>query len=109
MKTDGHCLHCVTGPDRLRCLNAIYRVLKPGGVFIVLTMCGEVRDKRIKASYDEPSGLVFVNGRATRYIGSAEAIGIELEAVGFVIESLTVHPRKNNHEQDDLVAYCRKP
>lgn len=106
---DGHCLHCIVGNDRCRCLKSVHRVLKPQGIFVVLTMCGEVRDERIKNSFDAASGLVIVSGRPTRYIGSAESIGDELRAVGFTIESLAVHPRKSDDEQDDLVVYCRKP
>lgn len=105
---DGHCLHCIVGPDRARCLSSVRRVLKRGGIFVVLTMCGEVRDERIRASYDEASGVVIVDGRPTRYIGSAEAIVEELETAGFEIESLTLHARKSDQDQDDLVAYCRK-
>jgi SAM-dependent methyltransferase len=49
---DGHCLHCIIGDDRARCLQAVRRVLKPGGVFVVLTMCGEVIDEGILRQFD---------------------------------------------------------
>ena len=40
---DGHCLHCITDRrDRKAFLGNVRRLLRPGGVFIVLTMCGPV-------------------------------------------------------------------
>lgn len=42
-------------------------------------------------------------------IGTADAVAGELAVTGFAIEQLTVHPRKTDDDQDDLVVYCRKP
>ena len=39
---DGRCLHCIIGPDRAATLASVYRVLQPGGGFLVQSMCGEV-------------------------------------------------------------------
>jgi SAM-dependent methyltransferase len=38
---DGHCLHCITNErDRKNFLKNSFKLLKKGGVFIVITMCG---------------------------------------------------------------------
>lgn len=68
---DGHCLHCIIGDDRARCLAAVGRVLKPGGTFVVLTMCGDVLNERLLQQFDPVNQVVIVEGRPTRYIGGA--------------------------------------
>jgi SAM-dependent methyltransferase len=38
---DGHCLHCITGSDdRKKFLKNSFKLLRKGGLFIVMTMCG---------------------------------------------------------------------
>lgn len=106
---DGHCLHCIVGADRASCLAAVLRVLRPGGTFIVLTMCGDVRNKRLLAEYDPASNIAYMNGRPTRYIGKPAAIVAELVAAGFVIESSKVDPRDSDDDQDDILIRARKP
>ena len=55
---DGHCLHCLTDPgDRQRMLSNARRALKPGGVLVVLSMCGPVNRKRFAEIY-APQRLV---------------------------------------------------
>jgi len=36
---DGHCLHCIIGDDRRLLFSSARRVLRPGGYFLVNTMC----------------------------------------------------------------------
>lgn len=105
---DGHCLHCIIGEDRARCLSSVHRVLKPGGVFVVLTMCGAVIDERLRKLFDPVTNVVVVDGRSTRYIGSVDAIAAEVELAGFEIAAMHVEARKTGAEQDDLVIYARK-
>ena len=38
---DAHLLHCIVGGDRAAVLRSVVRVLRPGGWFQVLTMCGD--------------------------------------------------------------------
>lgn len=105
---DGHCLHCIVGDDRARCLEAVHRVLRPGGVFVMLTMCGAVLNERLSKVFDPLTGLIFTDGRPTRYIGSAEAITDEVARAGFVIDAVRVIARRSGDEQDDLVVYARR-
>lgn len=106
---DGHCLHCIIGQDRQRCLAAVARVLKPDGIFVVLTMCGDVLSERTRSFFDPRTRTIVVNGRPTRYIGTAQDILSEMEAAGFVIETARIAPRRERDEQDDLIVTARKP
>ena len=106
---DGHCLHCIIGDDRARCLQALRRVLKQGGVFVVLTMCGEVIDEEILRLFDPVTKVVVVADRPTRYIGTADAIVAEVARAGFDIDTVHVETRKTAAGQDDLVIRATKP
>ena len=105
---DGHCLHCIIEDDRARCLQVVHRVLKHG-VFVVLTMCGEVPDEGILRLFDHATKVVAVNGKPTRYIGNADAIVAEVADTDFAIDTVHVEPRKTVAEQDDLVICATKP
>lgn len=46
---DGHCYHCITdAKDRKAFLETAYNLLKPGGVFVLLSMCKPL-DKKTRA------------------------------------------------------------
>ena len=117
---DGRCLHCIIGPDRARTLASIYRVLQPGGGFLLQSMCGEVMEASPMRQAFDPASHCLVNkqGIATRYIGPAEAILEELKTAGLAtslpgeraaIASWHVVPREGPDDQDDLVALAVKP
>lgn len=45
---DGRCLHCLVDPaDRAAMLSEAARILRPGGVFVLLTMCAPVDRRRL--------------------------------------------------------------
>ena len=106
---DGHCLHCIVGDDRARCFESIRRVLKPGGVLVVLTMFGEVLDERLLEAFDPMTRTVAFGGRPSRHIGTAESITAEVKRAGFQVDVVQVHPRKEAREQDDLIMRCVLP
>ena len=106
---DGHCLHCIIGDDRACCLAAALRVLKPGGVFVVLTMCGDVTNPRMLETFDPATRTTVHAGRPTRYIGDATSIVAEVAAAGFLVSKMQVIPRKDVNDLDDLVVYAVKP
>ena len=55
---DGRCLHCLTDPaDRRTMLANARTFLKPGGVFVLLSMCGPV-DRRRFAKLYAPQKLI---------------------------------------------------
>jgi ubiquinone/menaquinone biosynthesis C-methylase UbiE len=106
---DGHCLHCIIGGDRALCLAAVLRVLKPGGVLVVLTMCGEVTNTHMLESFDAATRTTVHNGRSTRYVGDADSIVAEVMAAGFDISKVQVIARMDGNDLDDLVVYAAKP
>ncbi len=81
---DGHCLHCIIGKDRGQLFSSVHRVLRPGGYFLVDTMCGPVNQKKIKF-FDPASKCTINDGIATRYIGSPDSILDEIAKAGFQI------------------------
>lgn len=105
---DGHCLHCIIGDDRQRCLRAAGRVLAPDGRLIVLTMCGEVRNPRLLSAWDPETQVAFHAGKPVRQIGRAEAIVQEIESAGFAVDHWHVEERQNDQDQDDLVVAARR-
>jgi SAM-dependent methyltransferase len=106
---DGHCLHCIIGGDRACCLAAVLRVLKPGGMFVVLTMCGDVTNPRMLETFDPATCTTIHAGRPTRYIGDADSIVAEVAAAGFEVSKVQIIPRKDGDDLDDLVVYAVKP
>ncbi|MBP9150342.1 MAG: class I SAM-dependent methyltransferase [Rhodoferax sp.] len=105
---DGHCLHCIIGDDRNKCLASVFRVLKPGGIFVVLTMCGEVTNRQMLRHYDHGLNVTLHNGRPTRYIGQVDSIVSEITSAGFVAESVRVVARKDADDLDNLIVRARK-
>lgn len=105
---DGHCLHCIIGEDRAKCLEQIKQALVPGGIFIVVTMCGDVTSDELINRYDPKTRNILAKGKPVRYIGTADAICEEIRIAGFEIDSVAVHPRMNAQDQDDLVLVARR-
>jgi SAM-dependent methyltransferase len=106
---DGHCLHCIIGDDRTCCLAAVRRVLKPGGVFVVLSMCGEVACQKMLQVFDPLSKVTMHDHRPTRYIGSAGDIAAEVVSAGFAIRASRVVARKDSEDLDTLLICAIKP
>ncbi len=106
---DGHCLHCLTGADRARCLSAVRRVLRPGGRSVVLTMCGEVRDPDLLQQFDPATSTLYSDGVPIRHVGSAQSIVDEVARAGFLVLRMLVEPRRSDAEQDDLLILAVAP
>ena len=71
---DGHCLHCIIGPDRPRFFASAHRLLAAGGYLLVDTMCGPVTDTTVFEGYDPISRCTLHGDLATRYVGDPEEI-----------------------------------
>ena len=82
---DAHCLHCIIGEDRRLFLASARRVLKPGGFFLVRSICGEVAGEAIARGFDPESRCQVKNGTAYRYVGLVEDILEEIQKAGFTI------------------------
>ncbi len=102
---DGHCFHCIIGDDRSLFLTSARRVLKPGGVFQVETMCGDPgnRDKELRKHFEPKSRCVIFDGVATRYLGLAEDILTEIKEAGFRILDWRVRPRRDKGNDIDTL------
>lgn len=104
---DGHCLHCIIGPDRTRLLTHVRGALVPGGHLFVATMCGAVTSPALQACFDAASRCQVVDGVARRFIGDADGILAELRAAGFEVVASVVDPRDDANDQDHLWALVR--
>lgn len=75
---DGHCLHCIIGDDRAVLLRNVRRILRPGGYFLIQTMCGPVVVENLNdeqaAHYDAASRCVVYDGAAVRYFAERDEI-----------------------------------
>jgi hypothetical protein len=65
-------------------------VLRPGGTFVISTMCGERKPEAMRARFDRAGGILFENGSPHRTLKSAEAIEAEVAQAGFRLADRTV-------------------
>jgi ubiquinone/menaquinone biosynthesis C-methylase UbiE len=106
---DGHCFHCIAGGDRKRFLRAVFRVLKPHGIFHVNTMCGTPSCDEFLQHYDSASRCLIREGIAIRYLGLPESVEQEVAEAGFLVVSRKILPRRNDRELDLLLLDLTKP
>ena len=100
---DGHCFHCIIGDDRNTFLEEAGRVLKPGGILMIMTMCGNVTDENIKNKFDEETKCLILDGIAARYIGSLEDVLNEIKNSGFRLIDWKIIERESQNDQDELI------
>ncbi len=103
---DNHCLHCIIGVDRDKYLCNVFNVLKPGGVYIVSTMCRDPKYSVDIKGFDPESSTIIQDGISLRYLGSAESIIGELHAVGYGI--LHHHIYSDETGSDELVVIAKR-
>lgn len=100
---DGHCLHCIIGPDRQTFFQEAKRVLKPLGKLLVLTMAGDASEVPMRGHYDSASRCQVIDDTMTRYFGAPESILKEIQNAGFSVEYKELRPRSNANETDHLL------
>lgn len=114
---DGLCLHCITAArDRKAYFDNVFRLLKEGGVFVLLTMCGPI-DKKIFSQihnghkilkkvvyvpFEDKSyaGQVNFNCKQylpTRYFGHWKDILTEVHSAG--LETKLIRYKANNSKE----------
>lgn len=103
---DGHCLHCIIGEDRSKVFKETHRVLKPGGLFYVSTMCGDPDEPGVAKAFDPESRCMVVDGVARRYFGRPELILEELSRAKFLVNRYVI--RNSPGTQDDLLVWMEK-
>jgi ubiquinone/menaquinone biosynthesis C-methylase UbiE len=105
---DGHCLHCIIGDDRSRCLASARRVLKPHGALCVHTMCGDPTCDSTRQDFDPQSRCLVRHGIASRYLGLPEAIISEIGEAGFAIYFSEIEAAKTGEDQTMLMLLALK-
>jgi SAM-dependent methyltransferase len=108
---DGHCLHCVIGPDRPTFFRNALRCVKPGGLLHINSMCNDPHpvNLRTPSDFDPVHRCIMHNGIARRYFGRAPDILAEITAAGFCLEKHTVIPAQYEGDEDCLLANARAP
>jgi 2-polyprenyl-3-methyl-5-hydroxy-6-metoxy-1,4-benzoquinol methylase len=103
---DGLCLHCIIGPDRETFFRNVWRCLKPNGVFLVNTMCGNPHPPNDR-DFDPISRCIVTRGIARRYFGTAESIVQEVIQAGFRVDRhQVIHAQYPGDEDALLINAC---
>ncbi len=102
---DADCSHCIIGVDRGLFLANAFRVLKKGGLFVMVALCGEPEPELAKYFHRESRCLVR-DGVAARYLGLPESICKEVESAGFHVMDWRVEDFEDHHRE--LIAYFLK-
>jgi ubiquinone/menaquinone biosynthesis C-methylase UbiE len=82
---DGNCLHCILADDRAKCLAEVFRVLRPGGYFLLSSMCGPPRSKVARQQYDSKSRCLMKDGYPSRFMPDAGYLIREVVEAGFEV------------------------
>lgn len=103
---DGHVLHCIIGRDRARILRHAFRLTRPGGYFLIDTMCQPVRKPAQIKGYDAELRSTLYNGVPTRYWAEVPELEQEVCTAGFTVLNTRVTVDEFN---DNVLIECRRP
>lgn len=115
---DGSCLQCIMGGDRRTLMTNVRRVLRPGGLFRVISVCGdnevtEPSDAGDGWCYDPQSRCVLKDRVPYFYVSLPENILDEIREAGFEVLKSEVREREDRTEKPfvrgDLVVDARRP
>jgi len=82
---DSLLLHNLVGYDRTRLFEQIRQALRPGGTFLIMSMCGVPRDPRLRAAFDHRTGLVMNGSLAELTFRTPARLHAELNGNGFQV------------------------
>jgi len=105
---DGHCLHYIMGSkDRSLYLANAYRVLKRGGLFLIMTRCHPRRGHAsCNNQYTDSGGQK--NKSLPRHVVPAEKISAEVEAAGFKIVKKMISSFDGGKKADFFIHACKE-
>jgi ubiquinone/menaquinone biosynthesis C-methylase UbiE len=82
---DGYCFHCIIGEKRMIALAEWKRVLKPGGLLFISSLCATSEDAQFPDTFDTRTRVQTEPGFPSRYITTPEHLEAEIQSVGFEI------------------------
>ncbi len=99
---DGDCLHMLFGETRARCLCEVWRVLRPGGIFI---LGGNVCKEKLKGKITCPDGyfdantnILVIENRNEYQLRTVTGLIEEIKAAGFDILLVNQLPPRGKAE-----------
>lgn len=100
---DGDCLHQICGADRRKCMQSVYRVLRPGGVFYAAAILFNeaMRDTISVAQdivFDPRKRCLLYKGKPYNFLSRQEEFLEELRQAGFVVAKYEQRSRRPNAE-----------
>jgi SAM-dependent methyltransferase len=103
---DGNCLHCVIGESRQAAISEAFRVTKPGGYFLLSSMCGRPRSLEARSAFVPHERCILKDGKPHRYLQSRVGLLQELMRAGFDVRW---HSVRRNPWWNHLTAFAQKP
>lgn len=103
---DGNCWHFVIGEGRAGFLASVYRVLRPGGLFLFHSVCN---DPGPLEGYLPDLRVQVIEGVAVTYFGRDDDLLAELREAGFAVERHETVFAKGPTCSDFLNGLARKP
>lgn len=106
---DSLCLHCITCEDRGVAFSEIYRVLKRNGYFMVVTMCGDPKNKGLISNFDWDTRNLVFSGVPECHFGTKETINLEIRRANFrIIFENVIRSGDSDEDQEIYLAVCKK-
>ncbi|WPD75902.1 class I SAM-dependent methyltransferase [Dickeya fangzhongdai] len=100
---DGSCLHCLIDEARHLCFAEVRRLLKPGGYFVISTMCGTPRYPEDIAAYDPVRHHLLKEGQPCRTLRPLQALLNEVQEEKFNMLAIRIN---NNPWWDHATLVC---
>ena len=104
---DADCSHCIIGEDRKLFFAEVSRVLKRGGIFVLMALCGNPAEDEMLQDFDPDSRCIVRDGVAGRYFGLPEDIVQEMASAGLQPGRWEVIRNPAACGQEELLAIAR--